>query len=71
MSKPDLTRCPLLIRPTDGMRSVFRNQIRCKASRGGHTGLRERPLSTSAIFGCRSTPMRSGRGTLPIWCRFP
>jgi len=43
MSKPDLTRCPLLIRPADGMRSAVRNQDRCKASRGGHTGLRERP----------------------------
>jgi len=43
MSKLDLTRCPLLIRPADGMRSAVRNQDRCKASRGGHTGLRERP----------------------------
>lgn len=30
MSKPDLTRCPLLIRPADGMRSVFEIKFAAK-----------------------------------------
>jgi len=40
MSMLDPTRRPLLIRPADGMKSALQSWRRCKASRGGHTGLR-------------------------------